>query len=374
MKIKYLYLDDEDPTETKNIADLLEAENESIKIETATPLTFSKQMANLKSRKIDGLILDLRLDVVTNNNEKAEYRALTLATEIRTRVTEGSLNDFPIIICSTDTKLRKSYNKNIVGHDLFDLKYLKSEDMIEDSERVAEELYSIASGYKDINKIKTKYRIPTLANYLHITPKDIFLIDERFLKHSFGTAGILPTYEYARFILKEVILKQGLLVGENVLLARFGIDVESRDKALFLETIMKSFKYKGPFNEAWPRWWWPLANNWWYKNFMGLSNLASLNAKERVEQLVKKTKLKLSPADAIRQDYSTRFWTVCQLYNKPLDSIDGFLIEQSFEPYPWQENSYISMAGSTDIDAKAQGLAINSIDKNRFTDYKNAIK
>ena len=57
------------------------------------------------------------------------------------------------------------------------------------------------------------------------------------------------------------------------------------------------------------------------------ASLRGLDAHERVENLIKATKLKnlFSPAP-IEQGYSTKFWTLCKGFQKPLDPIDGLLV------------------------------------------------
>jgi hypothetical protein len=369
MPIHYLYLDDEIIEDTQSIADLLNAENSSLRIKVNNPLSFPKQMQQFKNLKIDGLILDLRLDQRKNNDEKAEYRASTLAQEIRTRATEGLIPSFPIVICSTDTKLKRSYEKTIVGQDLFDSKYLKNEEMIDESKKVADELVSLAQGYKQLNRIKGKKKSIVLSDFFGLSDEQLQLIDNRLIKHSFGTSLQLPLYEYGRFILKEMILKPGILLDEITLLGRLGVSPKSPDLSKLLLKL-KPFKYNGPFNEAWPRWWWPLVNNWWYGLKEGTPGLATINAGKRVEVLNKITKLKLVEEKPIEKTYSSKFGTVCQFYQKPLDSFDGLLLDMGYEPFPWQDSLYISLKASVDPKIKAKNFTISSLDKQRFEDFK----
>ena len=373
MKIKYLYLDDEDIADTESIPKLLESENKELQIVIKNPLSFANQIKKFRGNSIDGLILDLRLDLITNNGEKAEYRAMTLAQEIRVRATEGTLPDFPIVLCSTDSRLKKFYNKNLTGQDLFDIKYLKDEDMLNESKRVSNELVSLGKGYKLISKFRSQTRSSSLSNFFSLRENDLKLIDERLLTHSFGTNAQLPTHEYANFILKEIILKQSVLIDENVLLARLGVSSESKGIGSLLG-ILSKFSYSGPFHEAWPRWWWPLINNWWYSLFKNMKGIALLTAKERVETINRKLKLQLKPAVPIQKQYGSKFWTVCQFYNKPLDPFDGLILDLGYEPLPWQDASYLSLKAALDPKSKLRAFNISSTDKIRFQEYKKLDK
>lgn len=366
--MKYLYLDDEDIHQTQDIIELLMSECDDLEVVWAEPKSFGEEIKRLKSEEYDGLILDLRLD----QKSDAEYRAFTLAQEVRTRATEGSMKDIPIVVCSTDKKLKLSYNKDSSGQDLFDRKYLKTDDLVDDSETVARELVSLAKGYDKIRKIRSEIKgnsSQRLDKFLNLKDTEAKHLDSRFLNYFGSTRGHLPIHEYSRFILREVILTNGLLVDEMVLSARLGVSNNSDDYDSLIGKLNK-FKYKGPFSDNWDRWWWPLLNNW--INEKTKQNLSFLDATERVELLKQLTKLdKLISAKPIDKNYSNKFWTICELYNKPLDPfIDGVILEDIDEPLPWQEKRYISLKASIDLDSKVLGLIPDEVEKERIKAYK----
>ena len=85
------------------------------------------QLEFLKEREneYDGLILDLKLDDLPNNNDiRAKFRGTSLAQEIRTRQKEGILKSFPIILFSANDKTQQALEKS--GTDLFDILIDKS--------------------------------------------------------------------------------------------------------------------------------------------------------------------------------------------------------------------------------------------------------
>lgn len=361
MKQKFLYLDDESGEHTTEIAELLQAEDDQLEIKVDTPKSFGDQIKQLKKEKYDGLILDLRLD----EKSEAEYRALTLAQEVRTRATEGSMNDIPIIVCSTDAKLKKSYSKDSTGHDLFDAKYLKNEELVEDSERVSKELVSFALGYKAISELKSKIRGAgaQLKQFLGLNEEELQNLDLRLLDYFGEVEGRLPIHEYARFIMNELIIPTGPLVDSRVLAARLGVDHESEDFGNLINKSLKFASYKGPFCENWNRWWWHLVEDWWGQK--AKTNLAFLNATDRVEELKKITKFqKLTVAAPISDVYATSYWYVCEYFKQPLDPIDGVLVETK-EPLPWQDQKYMSIKAAIDVKSKAAGIFPHQLEKER---------
>ena len=100
--------------------------------------------------------------------------------------------------------------------------------------------------------------------------------------------------------------------------------------------------YTGAFSDGWKRWWFDSIINR-YKELTG-KRIASLNAQERVEQLIQATKIKkIVAAEPIEYSNSTNYWTICEFHKKPLDPLEGFKIHTSNEPKSWQENKYVSL-------------------------------
>lgn len=369
--MKYLYLDDEDVKQTKDITELLMSECDNLSVVWDEPKSFGEEIKRLKLENYDGLILDLRLD----QKSDAEYRAFTLAQEIRTRATEGSMKDIPIVVCSTDKKLKKSYNKDSSGQNLFDRKYLKTDDLVENSEKVAKELLSLAEGYASIGKIRSEFKGNSgqkLEKFLFIKDSEIELLDKDFLEFYGKKRGRLPIHEYARFFLHELILRPGLLIDERILRARLGISNGSKDYSLLIKFLEK-FQYKGPFGDNWNRWWWPLINNWFKKKTK--NNLAFLNSEERKTKISEITEIQnLKAARPLTKNYSSKFWTVCKLYKSPLDPYsDGVVLEEINEPLPWQEKEYISLKAAIDVESKILGLIPEKYEKERIREYKKLV-
>jgi hypothetical protein len=370
MSVKYLYLDDEQEQQTLDFKELLESEVTGLEIVLAPPKSFGEEIKRIKKEDYDGLMLDLRLDVKSD----AEYRAFSLAQELRTRATEGRMKDIPMVVCSTDRKLKESYNKDSTSHDLFDRKYLKNDDLVDRSESVAKELVALAKGYKQITQIRAKKggAGPQLKRMFLLEDEQLNALDIRLVDHFGEVQGRLPVHEYARFILNEMILISGPLVSNEIICARLGIDVESKSIDELFDRYLKKFRYKGPFNEYWNRWWWHLIDSWWSNRTN--THLSILTAEERTVLLKKLSKIdSLNPAKPIEDIYRTKYWTVCELYKKPLDLINGILVEVKKERMPWQDKPYMSTKAALDVKSKANNIYPHQLEKEKVKALKKQI-
>ncbi|PRY09813.1 hypothetical protein CLV24_11717 [Pontibacter ummariensis] len=362
--MKYLYLDDQEEQKTVDIVDLLSDEIEDLQVEHVKPKSFGAELERLKGETYDGLLLDLRLD----EKSEAEYRAFSLAQELRTRATENEIRDVPIVVCSTYPKLKFSYSNDATSHDLFDKKYLKDEELVDKSETVALELYSLAVGYIKIDQIKQNLKGVgvQLRKFFCLPDTDIDQLDTRLIKFFGERQDPLPVHEYARFIMREMLEKAGPLVDEKLLAARLGVDTDCEDFTKLINRDLEKFRFTGPFSEGWKRWWWHLVEQWWNNLPNSPGSLAFLNAADRVGVLNEELRLNLKVAKSIDKEYSTRFWSVCKFYQQPLDPFDGLLTEMSREPFAWQDSEYISIKAALDPNSKASNIFPHPIERERL--------
>jgi len=298
-----------------------------------------------------------------------EYRATALAQELRTRATEKRITDVPIALLSTNIKFKASFEKDDTSHDLFDAVYTK-ESVLEDGVRISQELVCLAKGYILINESKGTNRDFVLG-LLNLKVDDFGFIDPRLGSEFEGERKRFPVHEYARFILRYLLNSSGPLISEKVLAARLGIDIESsNDWEKLRDKFFCQCQYDGIFNEAWPRWWMFKVEKTWQTLTDSNASLRGLDAHERVENLIKATKLKnlFSPAP-IEQGYSTKFWTLCKGFQKPLDPIDGLLVSGR-PPEPWQDKCYLSIKAALERVGRNEGLKVHPLERSRLSELK----
>ena len=400
--VRYIFVDDAVGGEREelqplidNLTDSMEyLGGEELRIEPVYPSSFGEQRRWLREEDPDGVILDLWLDRYApppgqESQEKQDYRALSLAQELRTRATERNVGEFPIVLLSYDNRLDYSYNRDDTGHDLFDLKCLKEslEEFGKKSREVATRLVSLSRGYKKILDARRRKGGEGAQFYKFLGfDSDPGFLDPRILAYFEGRETPIPAHEYARFILTQLLefpdhLKHpleisGPLIPEDILAARLGVDIEeSEGWNRVLNSLPEEIRYNGPFSEGWERWWASPLEEWWKSlpNYEG--SLRHLGSGKRIEILREALDVNgLVAATPIVEGYSSEFWTVCQgsdpdSVKDPLDPIDGFPIDRKNEQ-PWQDELYISEERAIRGVHHEKGYQIDPLEKKRLENLK----
>lgn len=364
-KYRYLYLDD-DIHNAEIFKDGIE-ESKLIAIsKVSAPDNFDLQLKELvkEQNNFDGILLDLKLDGYINGNKKAHYTAMPIAHEIRTKAREKKWKkEFPIVLVSTKENFKKYYNLDTPSHGLFDIRFVK--ENIDDAV-VSLKMHAIVKAYIEIAKNR-----PHLEKILAI--KDLDALDKRIFNEELLKGKKAIIFDYANFILKEMIFKPGPLIDENILAARLGIDIKkSKSWKPLKDKILNKFQYKGIYSEAWERWWMYQINEWWES--ISKNTLAELDAKERVGILKSKLKLQsLTVATPIDKAKSYNFWTICHGFDRPLDPMEGLRIA-GFEPLAWQDPQYISFEAALERAKREEGLRVHPSELDRLNQIKKAYK
>lgn len=335
---KYIYIDDENgASETST----LHGFNDSKIVEVVRfPLSEFREFGTLrnalidqsKNKKFDGIVIDLRLD--GSGEDRTEFNATSMAQEIRSVAARGEMPTFPIALCSTDEKIRQTYNSDKTSHDLFDYKISKSNPK-PDWHKLGTKLSSLAKGYLWLNAEKR-----SLQSIFGVS--DISEVDARILEKTETFSAI---YDYAHFIIKDFFHQTSPLINEKVLAARLGVDLNKTSSQSWqglIGSLFEKANYVGLFSDGWKRWWAEAISNIFYE----LSNekLAFLKAHERIDILKKITGIDdLVAAAPLKFCNSSEFWTICEGYKVPIDPLEGFKIFTSTDLKVWQESKYISL-------------------------------
>jgi len=282
----------------------------------------------------DGLLLDLRLDQEPRaDGQKAEYTATTLAQFLRTKVydQEAGIRDFPIVLCSQQSKIGM-YEADMSSHDLFDYKFPK-EDVEVRAKEISSNLVALVEGYQTITAAQ--------GNWSTMLAYDTAQLDARIFSRFTNRSTPAATHEYARHLLKGLLIPTNELIKEAILAARLGVTTTADGWPRLRDEVFGAARYQGAFGQSWERWWQPEVNRI-FESLCG-TPIASLDAAERVTALVERTGLtELVAATPIELNHSTWYWNICEAYQAPLDPAEGFRLAGS-EPTVWQEYDYISL-------------------------------
>lgn len=329
--------------------------------------TWENQMKFIKENEhtLDGLLLDLRLDDFPNEaGERADFRGTSLAQEIRTRQKEGEFKSFPIILFSGNDKLQKSLEKS--GKDLFDICIDKGQINAKSYDILSPQFLALSEGYKRISQ--------SALNLSGILDTNIEFVDERFISELNDLANN-PTHVIAGFLINDLIGKQGLLIDEETLAARLGVDIiKSSEWGKVLSSLSPS-KYTGVFGSGWHRWWMSSINEWWRKVINSEKHLRSTPASIRVDLIKKELGVEgLCAAEKIEKADSEEYWTMCKGYNRPLDPVDGLMIDGQENLYPWQDTEYVSIDAALKRKNNSAWKKVAKLEEERLTDLENQFK
>lgn len=369
MEYKFLYIDDD--KDAGDAADSFSFKNEN----DSFNVIFRESIANWESQQdvldnetYDGIIVDLNLnDQRPSNADQAKYSGTEIAQRIRTKSIK---NACPVVLYSANDNIDFwSENKK---SGLFDMCISKE---WKNKQSYAIKMYSLTKAYKIIHKKEINfecYESEKNDKEINKYKKQLFGVDH-LEKINKPFADYLqkissnPTYIIAQFILNEFICKQGILIDEEVLAARLGINIEaSTDWNLVLKKLDFA-KYKGVFNEGWPRWWMYKIEEWWNEELKCEDYLISTPAEERVKVIKEKLKVdNITPATPLPKAESDLFWTVCKGFHKPLDPIDGLAIQGQENLFSWQETEYVSIEAALKRKNKKEWKSIADVEQYHF--------
>ncbi|MEZ7197711.1 hypothetical protein [Pseudodesulfovibrio karagichevae] len=370
MPIKYLCIDDaQTGIISKYTEKVVEASNGKLEIKVVKPNVFKRLLHTIQDEKAKGLIIDLRLDEIAFDEEgnTVDFRGTTLAQELRTRMGEGGFPPVPIVMWTVETNFTTSYKNIKSAQDIFDQVYEKDTAVSDHPEKVALELLELSWGYGQIWRILRGDSKAPINEILGLEEHEDWL-DPR-IGIELEEEPKLPDHEFANYMITNVVKPRGVLIEEEVLAARLGVSMNSKDWGALKEKICH-LRYAGVFSDAWPRWWATKVEDWWFSLEASQRSLRSLKAEERVELLKKYLELeKLEASTPINESYSTKFWTICQAYHRPLDPADGYMVS-SKQSLPWLEQLYVSTEALLDRTAARNNIKLHPLEREKFAEVR----
>ncbi len=354
---KYICIDDEGGDRLEAILDRLRRHGLTVTLHP--PAAFDDEVALIAGSSADGLLLDLRLDDVPGGTgTRVKYRAVALAQEIRTRMTEGDVRAMPIVLWSVERKFRRSFNSDTTAHDLFDLVISKTEVSTRASS-VARQLIALAKDYPSLPT--SRARTSTLwSRALGIPGKEREILDPRIGAELLTSP---PPHEYARYILRELLERSGPLVDESLLAVRLGIDTLSPGWDL-AKGRLELAAYRGVFCGGWERWWWPHVENI-LRVLSPDKPFRTLTATQRVAILREHWGTRGFKAPIASPGTGTRYWYVCAATGAPIDPVDAVAVEGG-DRKAWQDRTYVSMDAVLSRRAAAKGFRIHPLEQPRI--------
>lgn len=377
-QINYLCVDDEEDAATVGYLKFIARQRPGLHIQPRLPEEFSSEIESLhrevENKGYHGLILDLQLN---GKGSPARYRAPALVQEIHTMVAENKFPVLPLALWSNDIKLSASYYPDDTSHDLFDLTIYK--ERLADGDKpyatkIARKLAALTEGYQLLQQEQASG--PARVAALLRLPEGLAdELDPRLLLPVSLTLKETAVYDQARFIHRQLLATPNYaLVDAEVLAARLGLSLdEVPDFDALAEQLFPNNRYQGIFAEGWACWWMPLLEEAWLALPDCPGPLRDVSAEERVACIVAATgRNDLKPARPIELTTSTAFWTICQITRRPLDPMEGYVVDRHL--LPWQLTQYVSLHGKLSGGKEADRISIDGLDLERFEEDRQHLK
>jgi len=332
---RYFYIDDEVDT-IKSIADGINENN--IVMVDVFPLSEYKEFEKLTGKlrddwdNFDGLILDLKLD--GGGVDSTKFTATSLAQWISSYVITEKKSAKPVVLLSNDLQCA-SYKADITSHDLFDIVLERGGNL--DWKWLAKTLNVLAEDYEKINN-DTEKNLKELLQCDSIDTGSTYFAP--FLDRTTFNVS-----QFASFILNDLFKHPGLLISDNLLAARYGVDKEKSGKAWqeFKIKYLGVARYSGLFGRMLELYWSKKTQEV-FVELTGGRSAVSMTTTQRVRVLKEKVKdaQELIAYDSDDEMISNYCWTIDEVTGEPLDSSDGYMIQEDGGLKSWQEPRFLS--------------------------------
>ena len=271
--------------------------------------SFAKELFDAKPGMI---VVDYRLDERVGDNDQAvSYKASTLAQYLRDLAGDSGNEDFPIVLYSAEEKIKEHFNPERTAHDLFDHIIKKTSKKDSDEER--RKLDALADGY--VRLLELRPYNEKLLNIFGLNTQGAHLIDHQEI-HDLAATTTIP-HIFARFVLKRLVNRNGILIDEPTVLARCGVKATDAGKKLIFEELQRQgAQYVGVFG-GFRSMWWRLTVEMAIEDWLG-GVVNSFSAQERVAALKQKFGYDFEPArSAWNNSSNERLTHVCSICGRP---------------------------------------------------------
>ncbi|PKG56345.1 protein-PII uridylyltransferase [Shewanella sp. GutDb-MelDb] len=350
MPIRFLYVDDDKTEQLKPLMDELLFHSEGmLEIEHIQVCSMKKVKCKFLDEGFDGLIIDQKLDAANAENETFDYWGTSLAQNLRTEMIGGGMPASPIVLLSNEEVFVKYYNTDESAHNLFDFTLEKTQ--VSRTTKYAQQASRILVALANAYKVAREQTLPLVATeakpFELLEPllkwdQSVFeYTDKRFVEYASSKSEDVHTL--VSLILNSLVRSAGILVTEDMLATKLGIDIQASDDWASLKLMLEPFRYTGAFAELKERWWMSRIEDWWDDSSDTPQVIRALKATERVTVIKQFTSLE--HLVAINPKYqngkqSEKYWVNCMVSGTPLDPFDA-LVANKVDLKSWEEFLYL---------------------------------
>lgn len=283
------------------------------------------------------------MDVDLSNETGRKQTGPGMSQDIRIAQVKQAIPPFPIVRFSLRDKVLENIGRDSSSDDLFDLK-IEKDGLSAEAARVAArtKLIGVRQIYDELQPRDVVLPLPTLLG----------LSTELWLK--WGSNAFQSDFELGDRVhlraapLIRMMVHPGLLIEEDVLGFRLGIDTAASKGWAALKEDLVPYAYRGVAADRFHRWWARGVEEWWQDKLSAETPLAGCTVAKRVEHLSRFFQ-EIAPLKMPRGSLGERPWRYCLLTKEqrqeviPVDPSRAVRIRPRSAMPPWLDPLYAAL-------------------------------
>lgn len=260
---------------------------------------------------IDGYILDINLsDQADEDGVRFLGTGAGLAQDLRLFQALGPDNGGqrprPIVRLCAAQVFQAYLEGDDSTVDIFDLGFSK-ESIGDHADTARAKLAALPTLYRDVEKAALGGA--SARTLLGLSESQYAAIHSKF-RGQLEVELDRKTHEAASFLLRELLIAPGLLIDEDLLAVRLGIDVQKSPGWPVVRQRFDEAKYTGTANAAFPRWWNPMLSGLWAE--IHTEPLFRLTASQRAGVLAAAGFSDIVALSADQRSPGEQIWTIAR--------------------------------------------------------------
>ena len=329
---------------------LRETEGRSYDWRVLSPSQAGTALFGLPEDPLAGVLIDIDL------SREILGTGLGLAQDLRAKQKNNEIADYPIVRFANLDPVKKYVGADPVSDDLFDL-FIGKDRARQYPRAIVDECIAVRMVY-DILEPR-KFTEEEFARVCGLAPERFEVWGDIRFYQRVSTRLDAALHAGAGTYIRSFLLPDGLLIGEDLLAVRLGVDREASGQ--YWETLKSAFRsasYEGPGAAAFERWWARGIEAIWFSIDPG-DYLHELTVTERISKLSEHFALEgLVPLQPSNESPGDRYWRLCTLSKErsrivPVDPRNGVNLTSAVQPDPWLEPEQAALG----IAAMEQGDA-----------------
>jgi hypothetical protein len=338
----WIFVDDA-AAEAQAFADALSSKGD-FGVEVMTP-DLARSALLSDRRQPAGVLMDIDLSSIQGETGTGPG----IAQDIRVKQKADSIPEYPLVRFAALAPVQKNVRGDPTSDDLFDLK-IQKEAVNRDIDAVIAELKGIDQVYdalKNVEKIDDLF----FESLLGCSQSEIEILSHDGFRDRLLSSLQTAVHVAAGVFVRSFLMPPGLLIGENLLAVRLGVDAQKSDKAWVKILNDLPFQFRGVGSSYFIRWWARGLDAWWFEKISADTPLVSLTAEQRVGELQKK--LGIDGLVALQMpdgSPGSRPWRLCRLCEEqdppvdfPIDATDAVRLTLRTDIPIWVDPPYASL-------------------------------